>query len=268
MEEALSPPPFEDELSKLADQLQAAAEIAVLKRRTRMSAMLGVGFGSLLIVFGAINLLVPATDASGVVPLAVGVLFAFEGVWTLRQLTPGVFLLSAFTSVLVGLWFLYPVLFLGESLTLMPILGAALLILGYFHVNRYLSLQQLWQRRPSEERSNAVARRVERLQAGDWPRPDAIIEFTVEENRLSWQGDLSEAIGILLQPLTGRVACVSPRQFRIFDEPGGITSFLIRGQRFEGRISSHSKAVYERWRAGHKPDPESGPEPCDTANAS
>lgn len=261
MDEALNNAPFQDELSRIADQWQAAAEIAVLKRRTRLSAFLGVGFGSLLVVLGGVSLLAPGADASGVVPLAIGALFAFEGTWTLRQLTPGVFLLSAFTSVLVGLWFLYPVLFLGESLTLMPIFGAALLLMGYFHVNRYLSLQQLWQRQPTEDRAMAVAKRVEGLQSGAWSRPEMIIEFTVEANKLSWHGDLSEPIGILLQPLTGRVACVSPRQFRILDEPGGITVFLIRGQRFEGAISTHSKAVYEQWRAAHGSAPDSGTDP-------
>jgi hypothetical protein len=251
MDDALANSPFEDKLSRLADQLQAAAEIAVLKRRTRISAILGIGFGSLLVLFGAVGLLTPNEDASGLVPLVIGALFAIEGAWTLRQLTPGVFLLSAFTSVLVGLWFIYPVLFLGEGLTLLPFLGTALLVLGYFHVNRYISLQQLWSRRPTEERSRRIALRVEKLQSGQWERPDRIIEFSLEEGRLSWQGDLSEPIGVLLQPLTGRVACVSPRQFKILDEPGGVASILIRGQRFEGTISPHARSVYERWRAEH-----------------
>jgi len=249
MDDALTTPPFEDEISRRADQLQAAAEIAVLTRRTRISAILGLAFGGMLVLFALVGFAAPelgSAAAGSVIPLGIGVLFMLEGGWTLRRLTPGVFLLSAFTSVLVGLWFVLPALE-GEGESLFAILGAGLLFLGYLHVNRYLTLRRLWERRPSDDGAKAIAKRVERLQSGEWTDPEASIEFALEEGRLAWIGDLSEAVGVLLQPLTGRVACVSPRQMKILDEPGGTVTILIRGQRFEGSINAKSRAAYERW---------------------
>ena len=249
MENALTTPPLEDEISRRADQLQAAAEIAVLARRTRLSAILGLAFGGMLVLFALLGIASPdpGTAAAGsLIPLGIGALFMIEGAWTLKQLTPGVFLLSAFTSVLVGLWFVLPA-FDGEGEPLFAILGAGLIFLGYLHVNRYLTLRRLWEQRPSDDGARAIAKRVERLQSGEGSDPEVSIEFAIEEGRLSWLGDLSEAVGVLLQPLTGRVACVSPRQLKILDEPGGSVTFLIRGQRFQGTINARSKAAYERW---------------------
>jgi hypothetical protein len=239
-----------ERLSRRADGLQSGADLMYLRGRVGPPATLALVFGILLLLTGTAQTGRPEETVNlQLFTVLLGSSFFAEGAWSLIHLMPATVFLGAVNSVALGLIVLLP--FNGQfRFGLLTPLGLLFFVTAHLQLLRFFELSRSWKERPSKDEMELLRHVIEGFHSSLEVPPDHRLEFTspVDETG-SWKGDLSRPVAFLYHEKTGRLHCVSPSQFFIFETAvTGLALVRLRGRRFSASIPLEAMRIYDLWR--------------------